>query len=81
MVCFPFAGHLVGGSHLSAAKLIQHLDQARYRPLVVLHRPEGDMAELFRAHGIAFEPGIELSVEQFFIPCDVVADRPIRGLQ
>jgi glycosyltransferase involved in cell wall biosynthesis len=56
VVCFPFAGHLVGGSHLSAAKLIQHLDRARYCPLVVLHRPEGDMAELFRTHGIAFEP-------------------------
>jgi glycosyltransferase involved in cell wall biosynthesis len=56
VVCFPFVGHLVGGSHLSAAKLVQHLDRARYQPLVVLHRPEGEVAELFRAAGIPFEP-------------------------
>jgi hypothetical protein len=47
---------MVGGSHLSAAKLIQNLDQARYRPVVVLHRPEGDLADLLRAGGIPFEP-------------------------
>jgi len=56
VVCFPFAGDLVGGSHLSAAKLVQHLDRARYRPLVVVHRTEGELAELLRAAGVAFEP-------------------------
>ncbi|MGH6884955.1 MAG: glycosyltransferase family 4 protein [Geminicoccales bacterium] len=56
MVCFPFVGDLVGGSHRSAAKLIQNLDRERYEPLVVLHRPAGDVAALFAAEGIAVEP-------------------------
>lgn len=56
VVCFPFVGCLVGGSHVSAAKLIEHLDRARYQPLVVLHRPEGDLANLFRTRGIPYEP-------------------------
>ena len=56
VVCFPFVGDLVGGSHRSAAKLIQNLDRQRYEPLVVLHRAEGDVAALFRAEGIAVEP-------------------------
>ena len=56
VVCFPFVGDLVGGSHRSAAKLIQNIDRERYEPLVVLHRTEGDVAALFRAEGIAVEP-------------------------
>jgi glycosyltransferase involved in cell wall biosynthesis len=56
IVAFPFVGGFVGGSHLSAAKLIQHLDRQRYQPLVVLHRTEGQVADLFRDDGIAFEP-------------------------
>ena len=56
IVAFPFVGGFVGGSHLSAAKLIQNLDRGRYQPLVVLHRPEGQVADLLRDGGIAFEP-------------------------
>jgi glycosyltransferase involved in cell wall biosynthesis len=56
VVAFPFVGGFVGGSHLSAAKLIQNLDRRRYRPLVILHRPEGQVADMFRDGGIAFEP-------------------------
>ena len=56
IVAFPFVGGFVGGSHLSAAKLIQNLDRRRYQPLVVLHRLEGQLADLFRDGGIAFEP-------------------------
>jgi glycosyltransferase involved in cell wall biosynthesis len=56
VVCFPFVGDLVGGSHRSAAKLIQNLDRRRYEPLVVLHRTEGDVAALFRTEGIAVVP-------------------------
>ena len=55
VVCFPFVGDLVGGSHRSAAKLIQNLDRQRYQPMVVLHRAGGDVAALFRAEGIAVE--------------------------
>lgn len=47
IVAFPFVGGFVGGSHLSAAKLIQNLDRRRYQPLVVLHRLEGQLADLF----------------------------------
>jgi glycosyltransferase involved in cell wall biosynthesis len=56
IVAFPFVGDFVGGSHLSAAKLIQNLDRGRYQPLVLLHRPEGQVGDLFRDGGIAFEP-------------------------
>jgi glycosyltransferase involved in cell wall biosynthesis len=56
LVAFPFVGGFAGGSHLSAAKLIQNLDRRRYEPLVILHRTEGQVADLFRAGGITFEP-------------------------
>lgn len=56
VVAFPFVGGFVGGSHLSAAKLIQNLDRRRYQPLVILHRPDGQVADLFRDDGIGFEP-------------------------
>jgi glycosyltransferase involved in cell wall biosynthesis len=71
VVCFPFVGDLVGGSHRSAAKLIQNLDRERYQPLVVLHRAEGAVAALFRAEGIAVEPAPS---ERALEGCSVGAD-------
>ena len=71
IVCFPFAGDLAGGSHLSAAKLLQHLDWARYQPLVVLHRTEGEVAELLRAAGVAFEPAPHEGFVEGCGPADV----------
>ena len=56
VVAFPFAGSLVGGSHFSAAKLIQSLDRRRYQPVVVLHQLEGPLADMLREVGIGFEP-------------------------
>ena len=56
VVAFPFAGSLVGGSHFSAAKLIQSLDRRRYQPVVLLHQLEGPLADLLRTLGIGFEP-------------------------
>jgi glycosyltransferase involved in cell wall biosynthesis len=56
VVAFPFAGSLVGGSHLSAAKLIQSLDRRRYHPVVILHQLEGPLADMLREAGIGFEP-------------------------
>jgi glycosyltransferase involved in cell wall biosynthesis len=56
VVAFPFTGSLVGGSHFSAAKLIQTLDRGRYQPVVLLHQLEGPLADLLRKLGIAFEP-------------------------
>ena len=56
VVAFPFVGSLVGGSHFSAAKLIQSLDRGRYQPVVILHQLEGPLAEMLRKLGLPFEP-------------------------
>jgi glycosyltransferase involved in cell wall biosynthesis len=41
-ICFPFASDIqVGGGHPSAMLLIRHLDPQRFRPILVLHGPEG----------------------------------------
>jgi glycosyltransferase involved in cell wall biosynthesis len=55
VVCFPFVGDDVGGSHVSAVGLIRALDPARVRPLVVLHRTDGPLARFLAAEGVAFE--------------------------
>lgn len=52
VICFPFGGGLVGGSHLSALKLIETLDRTRFKPLILLHRDEGPLADLLRAEGL-----------------------------
>lgn len=54
-VCFPFSGDVVGGSHISALKLIAHIDRARYHPLVLVQRPGSELAELFRREGIPID--------------------------
>jgi hypothetical protein len=56
VVCFPFVGDVVGGSHISALNLIRRIDRRRFEPLVLLHAPDGPVAELFRREGIVFEP-------------------------
>lgn len=55
VICFPFGGGLVGGSHLSALKLIETLDRTQFKPLILLHRDEGPLAELLRAEGLEAE--------------------------
>lgn len=55
VVCFPFAGGLVGGSHISTLALIGLLDRRFLVPLIVLHRAEGPLVELLRAKGLAYE--------------------------
>ncbi len=54
-VCFPFVGGAIGGSHLSAIKLIKGLDARRFKTLVVLHEDQGPVADQLRAAGIEFE--------------------------
>ena len=54
-VLFPFAGGDIGGSHVSALKLIKALDPSRFRPLVGLHRIEGQLPAYLATEGIAFE--------------------------
>src|SRR6478672_4538615 len=43
-VCFPFVGDDVGGSHISALKLIQNLDRSRVETVLVLQEPTGPLA-------------------------------------
>lgn len=54
MVCFPFVGDVLAGSHISALGLVKNLPSTGFRPLVVLHKPEGPLAELLRREKIAF---------------------------
>ena len=54
-ICFPFAGGTIGGSHISAVKLIQALDRTHFRPLVLLHRNEGQLPDFLRSQGVPFE--------------------------
>jgi glycosyltransferase involved in cell wall biosynthesis len=55
VVCFPFIGDFIGGSHFSALGLIQNLDRSKFFPLVVLHQPDGPVADMFRREGVEFE--------------------------
>lgn len=43
-VCFPFVGDDVGGSHISALKLVQNLDTSRVIPVLVLQETMGPLA-------------------------------------
>ncbi|WP_205479940.1 glycosyltransferase family 4 protein [Sphingomonas arenae] len=54
VVCFPFAGGIAGGSHVSAFQLIKSLDPSEFTPLVLLHSDCGQVAELLRSEGIAY---------------------------
>lgn len=55
IICFPFVGDDLGGSHVSAAGLIRNIDVTRFEPLVLLQHDDGQMARYFRQAGIAFE--------------------------
>jgi len=63
VVCYPFiAADNVGGSHISAIKLIQGLDPARVRPLIALHGRDGDFAAFLERQGLDFivAPDVEI---------------------
>lgn len=55
IVCFPFVGDLIGGSHISAIGLIKGIDRRCYRPLVLLQNDRGELADLFRREDIHAE--------------------------
>lgn len=46
-VCFPFCGDELGGSHVSARGLLNELDPARYRALIVPEVPGGTISTFF----------------------------------
>lgn len=59
IVCFPFAGRELGGSHISVLGLIRHLDRERYQPRVVVQYMDSPIAKLFQDNGIAVGPAPE----------------------
>ena len=65
-VCFPFIGDEVGGSHISALKLISNLDRSKIDPLIVLHQSNGVLAEYIRQEGLSFAglPEVEILAPQ-----------------
>jgi len=54
-ICFPFAGGLIGGSHVSALKLVQSLDSTEFEPIVLLHSLQGPLRDFVESAGIRFE--------------------------
>ena len=60
-VCFPFVGDSVGGSHISATRLIKGLPKNLISPLIVLHQ-EGPLAEYLGAEKIPFELAPEVDL-------------------
>jgi glycosyltransferase involved in cell wall biosynthesis len=56
VVCYPFAGDMLGGSHHSVLGLLRGLDRQAFQPLVVLEEPNGRLAKHFAAFDIAADP-------------------------
>lgn len=80
VVCYPFVGDAVGGSHLSALGLIRRLDSSRFEPLVVLHETNGPLAEFLRREGVAFEPAPRSSELTFVLVRGISPYRAIRSV-
>lgn len=56
VVCFPFVGDVLAGSHISTLGLVKNLSPTGFEPLVVLHNPDGPLAELLRRENVDFVP-------------------------
>lgn len=48
VVCFPFCGNDVGGSHISSLGLIKNIDRLRFKPIVLVDVPDGKIEQLMR---------------------------------
>ncbi|MEL7197051.1 MAG: glycosyltransferase family 4 protein [Pseudomonadota bacterium] len=46
-ICFPFAGDSIGGSHISLLGLLERLDPAQFRILIVPEVPNGKISKHF----------------------------------
>jgi glycosyltransferase involved in cell wall biosynthesis len=55
VVCFPFSGDVVGGSHISVLGLVRTLDRKVFHPLIVPQVPHGNIAKMFHEHGLETE--------------------------
>jgi glycosyltransferase involved in cell wall biosynthesis len=53
-VCFPFVGDGIGGSHISALKLVKSLDHNKVEPVIVLHQTDGVLANYILQQGMNF---------------------------
>jgi glycosyltransferase involved in cell wall biosynthesis len=53
VVCFPYVGDTVGGSHVSSLELIKQLEGTGWTPLIVVHQ-EGALSEYLRARGFGY---------------------------
>src|SRR5262245_36006082 len=54
VVCYPFIGDGLGGSHISAVKLIEALDPKVVAPVVALHITDGPLAAYLASRGVPF---------------------------
>jgi len=63
-ICFPFSGDSIGGSHISVRGLMEHLDPALYRPVVVTEVSGGMIANFFAGHEQMDDPG----AQRLFVP-------------
>ena len=73
-ICYPFAGDSIGGSHFSLRGLLETLDPARYRVLIVPEVPGGKIAAHFAQFeqmedpgrpGASFTPGEKFSLSKY----------------
>ncbi|WP_342642058.1 glycosyltransferase family 4 protein [Rhodoligotrophos ferricapiens] len=53
-VCFPFIGDEIGGSHISAIKLIEALNPSLVRPLIALQAEAGPVADYLRERRLPY---------------------------
>ncbi|WP_338240831.1 glycosyltransferase family 4 protein [Aurantiacibacter hainanensis] len=74
-ICYPFAGDGIGGSHFSLRGLLNNLDPARYRVLIVPEVPNGKIATHFSGfeqiadparRAVPFTPGEKFNSAKFF---------------
>jgi glycosyltransferase involved in cell wall biosynthesis len=53
-VLYPFVGDDVGGSHISALKLIENLDKSLFQPVIALHDTNGLLASYLKQNKHSF---------------------------
>ncbi len=73
-ICYPFAGDSIGGSHISLLGLLERLDPAQFRIVIVPEVPNGKIAKHFGAFEqitdpaspvTSFTPGEAFSARKF----------------
>lgn len=74
-VCYPFAGDVMGGSHVSLRGLLDGLDRDEIRIIIVPEVPDGRLTEHYAAYeqipdpsppDRPFEAGVPFGVSEFF---------------